>query len=284
MPEDKGGAGHVEAPIFKKVVKAGHGHHGGAWKVAYADMVTAMLALFIVLWILAQSEEVKQNVAGYFRDPVGFKDGGVASVIQGAGGAPAVIDQELAAAQAAAAAAAAAEAAERKGWSDRAEAIQAALAEIPAFEKYRGQIEMAVTPDGLRITLVESTTTPLFQVGSLDLNGEAEGLLAAIGQKLQETEHRIVIDGHTDSRPFGGANAATNWELSTGRAHTARRVLESAGVAPGRFFEVRGYADRQLYNPLDPNDSRNRRIAITLLSKDALKEKLRDGATATLLN
>jgi chemotaxis protein MotB len=282
VPEDKGGAGHVEAPIFKKVVKAGHGHHGGAWKVAYADMVTAMLALFIVLWILAQSEEVKQNVAGYFRDPVGFKEGGVPSVMPGgaAGGAPAVIDAEVIAAQAAAAAAAA----ERQAWNDRADRIQAALERIPVFERYRGQVELAVTPEGLRITLVESTSTPLFQVGSLALNGEAEALLEAIGQKLAETDHHIVLDGHTDSRPFAGANAVTNWELSTGRAHTARRVLETAGVAAGRFFEVRGYADRQLYNPLDPNDSRNRRIAITLLSRDAFKAKVRDGSTATLLN
>ncbi len=280
MPEDKGGAGHVEAPIFKKVVKAAHGHHGGAWKVAYADMVTAMLALFIVLWILAQSEEVKQNVAGYFRDPVGFKEGGVPTPIPGGqqAGMPAVIPDLAAAAQAAA------EAAERRALSDRAENIQAALERIPAFEKYRGQVELAVTPEGLRITLVESTETPLFHVGSLDLNSEAEVLLAAIGQKLAETDNHIVLDGHTDSRPFAGANAVTNWELSTGRAHTARRVLEANGVPAQRFFEVRGYADRQLYNPLDPNDSRNRRIGITLLSKDAFKAKVRDGSAAELLN
>ena len=142
MAEDTRGAGHVEAPIIIKRRKAGdHGHHGGAWKVAYADMVTALMALFIVLWILAQSDEIVQNVAGYFRDPTGFKDGGVPSIMQGghdAGRLAVFSDAQprLAAAED--------EEAEMQRWRQRAKRIRQALERLPTFDRYREQIEMAV--------------------------------------------------------------------------------------------------------------------------------------------
>jgi chemotaxis protein MotB len=273
VAEDAGGLGHAQAPIIKKVKKAAHGHHGGAWKVAYADMVTALMALFIVLWILSQSEEVRQSVAGYFRDPVGFKEGGVPTLMDGgqSAGKPSVIeesaprsvssDSEL----------------ERQIWKARAQKIVQALARLPSFEKYKEQIEVAVTPDGLRISLIESAQSPLYRVGSLELNPEAAELLETVGVQLAGLDNHLVIEGHTDARPFASGAAMTNWELSTGRAHTARTELERAGVPAGRIFEVRGFADRNLYNPLDPHDSRNRRIAITVLSGEAFEARLRLG-------
>ena len=279
MPEDYGGEGHAQAPIIKRVKKVAPGRHGGAWKVAYADLATAMMALFIVLWILAQSDEVTRNVAGYFRDPVGFTDGGQPSILQGENQeTPAVMDAPMP---------------QRRGRGTegepldqlraRAARIQAALGKIPSFSIYKDQIELAITPEGLRISLIESQETPLFQVGSTDLNPDAREFLQAIGAEISELDNHVILEGHTDSRPFGAGSDMTNWELSSGRAHSARVVLEEAGINPDRVFEVRGYADRQLYNPLDPEDSRNRRVSITLLSEEAFAERQKVGET-TILN
>ena len=279
MAEDLGGEGHAQAPIIKKIKKVAGGHHGGAWKVAYADLVTAMMALFIVLWILAQSDEVTKSVAGYFRDPVGFTDGGQASVIEGENQeTPSVIETPIP---------------QQRGrgsggeavqqWRVRASRIQVALSKVPSFSAYKDQIELAITPEGLRISLIESEETPLFRVGSTDLNQEAREFLHAIGAEISELDNHVILEGHTDSRPFGAGSGMTNWELSSGRAHSARVILEKAGINPDRVFEVRGYADRQLYNPLDPEDSRNRRVSITLLSEEAFAERQKVGET-TILN
>ncbi len=158
-------------------------------------------------------------------------------------------------------------------WHSQAREIRRALEKLPSFDKYRDQIQMAHTPEGLRINLLESNETPLFKVGSTELNDEAVALLQVIAQEVQSFDNPIVIEGHTDSRPFGTDSKMTNWDLSTGRAHTARRVLEKAGIQAQRLLEVRGFADRQLLNPANPEDSRNRRISITLLSEEALAER-----------
>jgi len=209
MPEDAGGLGHGQSPIIvKRIKKAEHGHHGGAWKVAYADMVTALMALFIVLWILSQNDEVIRAVAGYFRDPVGFKDGGVPTLVEGgtlAGDA-------------------------QSNQEDDAAEIQAALSGVQNIEDYRDQIEISLSSEGLHITLLEKTESPLFQVGGTQINPEARAILQAIAQVLAKLHHYITIEGHTDSVQFAAASGGSNWELSTGRAHTARKVLEDAGI------------------------------------------------------
>ena len=276
MPEDLGGEGHGQAPIIKRIKKVEGGHHGGAWKIALADMTTALMALFIVLWILAQSDQIKQNVAGYFRDPVGFEEGGVPSLMEGGaekatGG---VLETDIPKSS---------EGEGKQKWRDRARQIRRALEAAPAFEKYGDQIELAVTSEGLRISLIESLDTPLFRVGSVDLNPDASEFLETLGNEIQELDNHIVLEGHTDSRPFASGSTMNNWELSTGRAHTARGVLVAAGIAPSRFHAVRGFSDRQLYNPLDPEDSRNRRVSITLLSAEAYR-KQRLPVNAEVLN
>jgi chemotaxis protein MotB len=281
VPEDAGGRGNLEAPIIKKVKKEEHASHGGAWKVAYADMVTALMALFIVLWILSQSDQIKQSVAGYFRDPVGFREGGVPTIMEGGSNAGTDVLVEDPKSRAAIRAE---DDPEATAWRSRAGRIREALEQVPAFAKYRGQLELAITGEGLRISLVESQSTPLFQVGSLEMNPEAEQLLQTIGVEIRDLSHRLVIEGHTDSRPFPPGSRMTNWELSTGRAQTARRVLERQGVDPSRTFAVRGYADRKLYNPLDPEDSRNRRVSITLLSAEALERRRHDDDVQAVLN
>jgi chemotaxis protein MotB len=279
VAEDLTGA-HGQAPIIiKKVKKGGHGHHGGAWKVAYADMVTALMALFIVLWILGQSDEIVQNVAGYFRDPVGFRKGGEPSVFKGGtdAGSPTVLDIATPVHDTSVVADHDAD----NQWQERAKAIRSALARSDAFEAYEDQIELAMSPDGMRISLIESDNSPLFQPGGTRLNPDARDLLLTLSGELRRLRHFISIDGHTDNAPYtrGGLS---NWELSSGRAQEARRVLERGGVSPRRIYEVRGLADRQPYNPLDPGDSRNRRVTITMLSEEAY-DRRQAQVTSTVL-
>jgi len=266
--------GGTPAPIIiKKIRKAGHaGHHGGAWKVAYADMVTALMALFIVLWILSQSEEIVSQVAGYFRDPIGFTEGG--RVVPSApghstgdpnepdGGKPPatttpieVEDPDL-------------------RWQRQAESIRAALFQNTGLERFEDQVQIAMTPEGLSITLLETADGPLFEVGGVKLNRDAESLLQAIAGEIAKTGNFITIEGHTDSLRFSRGDN-TNWELSTGRALTARRILERAGLPERQTFEIRGLADRLLYDPLDPENSMNRRVSITLLSEAAHRDRVR---------
>ncbi len=268
--EDEGYGGKPTI-IIKRVVKGGGGHHGGAWKVAYADFVTAMMAFFLVMWILGQSEEVKDAIAGYYNDPVGFSDGGVPTPIEGSAnsGEPSVIETLTPTKDAARVK----ETRQDELWRKQAEEIKEALNKIPGFHKYENQIELALTPDGLRISLIESTANPLYRIGGTDLSDEARQLLTTIAQEFRSSEHAMMIEGHTDARPFGNSAAMSNWRLSTERANSARNLIESIGIDPMRILEVRGYADRQLYNPLDPEDSRNRRVAITLLSDEARKER-----------
>lgn len=268
MAEDTGGAHGQALIIYKKVIKGGHGHHGGAWKVAYADMVTALMALFIVLWILGQSDEVIQAVAGYFRDPVGFREGGHVSVLESGGassGEMVILDDDTPGAEKKQVE----EGEKQELWREHARELQLEMAAADNFDRFKDQIELSLSPEGLRIGLVETNESPLFEVGGTRLKPEATGILRAIGKVPSSLHNHITIEGHTDSRPFLARDGTTNWELSTGRAHTARRVLERSGIASQRMFEVRGLANRMLYNPLDPEDSRNRRIAITVLSDEA---------------
>jgi chemotaxis protein MotB len=261
MPEDAGGEGHAQGPIFKKVKKIEGGHHGGAWKVAYADFVTAMMALFIVLWILGQTDDVKQKVAGYFRDPVGFLIESEVDSISNSASEGESLDQL---------------------WRERAERIRGALRGLPSFSNYENQIELAITPEGLRISLIESEDTPLYQLGSTDLNPDATAFLETIANQIRELDNHIIIEGHTDSRPFAPGSEMDNWALSTGRSNTTREFLKEAGIDASRFYEVRGLADRQLYNPLDPLDSRNRRVSITLLSEAAYETRQQIGKTTII--
>jgi chemotaxis protein MotB len=269
VAEDSAGV-HGQAPlIIKKKKVDGHGgHHGGAWKVAYADMVTALMALFIVLWIMNSSEEIKQSVAHHFSpEAVGFKDGGMPSLQQGAGSG-----NQLSILEDAPARGADSKAAEQRMLAKATE-IRNAIDKLPSFDRYREQFEVSVTPEGLRINLLESESTPLFQRGGTELNVEAVEILTTLGREIKKTGNSIVIEGHTDSTPFSSSSMKTNWDLSTGRAHTARLVFAQAGVPEGKLLEVRGFADRQLYNPLDPEDSRNRRVSITLLSEETLEAR-----------
>jgi chemotaxis protein MotB len=273
------------APIIvKRVRKGGHGHHGGAWKVAYADMVTALMALFIVLWILGQSVEVRQAVSGYFNDPAGFNESAAHTLEGGRESSSLSLEPDTpppppprteADAPTPGTSIGEGRSPERR-WREAAEAIRDALEATPQYERFRDQIELSITPEGLRVSLIDSPESPLFQGGANDLDPSARELFETLGTQLSRLPNQVVLEGHTDASGFSQNPEMTNWELSTGRAHAARRALLGGGMHEARVVEVRGYADRQLYNPLDPDDTRNRRVSITLLSEEAVeaREKL----------
>ena len=258
--------------IIIRKKKGGHAaHHGGAWKVAYADFVTAMMAFFLVMWLVAQSKDVKANIAGYFRDPGlfdyqksnGLLPGGTPGVEAGhapdPGGKPDLGGKPDRAAQQK----------EQQLLAAAAEHIRQGLVKVPEFKTLRDQIEFTVTSEGLRIELVERSGSSFFDSGSALLRGESERMLTVIAGELGKLANDIVVEGHTDSRPYSSGERYGNWELSSDRANAARRVMEGHGLGRKQLRTVRGFADTQLHFPTDPLDSRNRRISIVVRSQAA---------------
>jgi chemotaxis protein MotB len=242
--------------IVKKKKAAHHGHHGGAWKVAYADFVTAMMAFFLVMWLVGQSKEVKSAVAGYFRNPGIFdqekSDGPIA-------GGSLKVDPE--AAPAPPESAPALLAAERAALEETASRIRQRL-DTPDLRALGRQIEITITRDGLRIELLDAEQQTFFASGSAALAAGTERVLAVIARELGSLKNSIVIEGHTDSRPYATTDLYSNWELSADRANAARRVMERSGLQAGQVRGVRGYADRQLRVADVPLDPRNRRVSV----------------------
>jgi len=231
--------------IIKK--KGGHGgHHGGAWKVAYADFVTAMMALFIVLWLLNSSVEVQKAVAGYFRDPRGSsKKMGTA---MGGNGDSITID--------------------RKNLSQLKDKLQQAIKQTPKFDKIKNNVEMTVTGEGLRIELLENAGGTFFDSGQAKPTETAIKLLDELAQELGRMPNSVLIEGHTDSKPYSGNGEYSNWELSADRANAARKVMQEDGLRPDQVAQIRGYADQQLRLPAKPEDPSNRRISIIVRYTD----------------
>src|SRR5579863_5700490 len=225
--------------ILKK--KAGHGgHHGGAWKVAYADFVTAMMALFIVLWLLNSSKQIQEAVAGYFKDPTGTSKK-VGSNMQGAGENFVLT---------------------RDNMPRLKEQLQQAMRQMSDFETLKSHIEMTVTAEGLRIELSESASGTFFDTGGSKLRTDGADLIAALAQELGKLPNKLSIEGHTDSQPYAPSATYGNWELSSDRANAARRVMQSHGIRPDQITQVRGFADQRLRKPDAPLDPCNRRISL----------------------
>ena len=232
--------------IVKK--KKGHGgHHGGAWKVAYADFVTAMMALFIVLWIVGQSSSAKQAISMYFTDPGVFESGRGGGILDGSSGsAPSPTSNA---------------AIEIEKLKAEAKKIEDAIASTPEFDKFKDKIQITVAKEGLRIELVENSTGLFFDVGSAQIKPETVKLLKLVAQEVGRLKNNIMIEGYTDARPYVGKDYS-NWELSTDRANTARRILEENGVRQDQVLQVRGFADRNLKHPDQPMEAANRRVSI----------------------
>ncbi len=252
--------------IIKKKRGGHHGHHGGAWKVAYADFVTAMMAFFLVMWLVSQSQEVKQNVAGYFRDPGVFEHERSNGML--AGGTPGMEPGRSPEAMTPKPDPSAT-VREKQSLETAAEQIRKQLENAPNIATLRDQIEFTFTAEGLRIELVERSGSSFFDSGSAMLRGESVRILAIIAAELQTLPNDIALEGHTDSRPYASGNGYGNWELSADRANAARRVMQSNGIKAEQVTTVRGFADRQLHLPAEPLDPRNRRVSIVVRSQAA---------------
>jgi chemotaxis protein MotB len=252
----KSGGSHQPVVIVKKQAHGKHGHHGGAWKVAYADFVTAMMAFFLVMWIVGQSEDVKAGVASYFRDPQAFESGsgllpGAESGLTG-GGASVQPASDVESATAA--------------LERAAEQLRQRLAALPEFEQLQERVDVTVTDEGLRIELREAPDDGFFASGSARVKPVTVPLLQVIADQLATLPNKVAVEGHTDSVPYsaGTGPGYTNWELSADRANSARRVLEAAGLRADQIEAIRGFADTRLRTPGSPTDPGNRRISIVV--------------------
>lgn len=229
-------------PIIVIKKKSGHGgHHGGAWKVAYADFVTAMMSLFIVLWLMNQSVQIKKAVAGYFNDPKG-----TASLLGTtmAGNGVAVTTEP------------------NDNLQKLKEKLEAEIKAKKELEKLSKQIEITITPEGLRIELLETKNGTFYQSGSARLSESGQELLALLAAALKTLPNQLLIEGHTDAAQYSTDANYSNWELSADRANAARRLLQENGVRKDQVTQVRGYADQMLRVKNNPYDPSNRRISI----------------------
>ena len=228
-------------PIIVIKKKGGHGgHHGGAWKVAYADFVTAMMALFIVLWLTNSSKPIQLAVSGYFKDPSGTGSK-LGSSMTGSGETLQVSKQDMAKLK---------------------EELQKSIEKMNDLEKLKKNIEMTVTTEGLRIELLESEKGTFFDSGSPTLNKSGQEIVALLAVELAKVPNHISVEGHTDAKPFTGKSSYSNWELSADRANAARRLMQESGLRSDQVSQVRGFADQRLRNVKDPLDPANRRISI----------------------
>jgi chemotaxis protein MotB len=240
LPDDEG----MFAEIRHHQESAGHSG-GGAWKVAYADFVTALMALFIVLWLMNSSQKVKASVSGYFKDPRGFTHALGAG--PGSAGEGVVVH--------------------RNNIEQIRKQLEQALREMPEFGKLGDNVKFSVTGEGLRIDLLENEQGMFFVSGSSAPTVAGENLLHVLAHELTLLPNELVIEGHTDATPFRKAlptEGYSNWELAADRANAARRLLSGFGIRQQQIVEMRGFADHKPFNEQDPYDARNRRISVVV--------------------
>jgi len=234
-------SGHKETPIIivrKRAAEHGD-EHGGAWKVAYADFVTAMMALFIVLWLLSASEKVQKAVGGYFLDPTG-KGRQTGTTTAGTGETLLLNRLDL---------------------QHLKEKLEEAMKQIPALQHLEKQIKITLTTEGLRVDLIETERGLFFENGNPKPTEAGQALLKILAAELVKLPNKVAVEGHTDSTPYGRPDYS-NWELSADRANAARRILEESGLDDTRISQVRGFADQRLLKKEDPTNPSNRRISI----------------------
>ena len=278
--------------IVKKVIDDGHGgHHGGAWKVAYADFVTAMMAFFLLMWLLgATSEKQRKSIADYFSPTlIEFKQNSAGS--NGLFGGSSIIDKDNYPHKAAQTGTrsltipadstggtnvgtgpkgtlkdkAAIQAADQQNFEKMKRTLTRAMAQSPQLKKLAQHIRFLRTRDGLRIDLIDDADYSMFALGTTQLVPEASRLIGMIADSIKGTDNPIMIRGHTDALGYGNPLEYNNWMLSSGRAEATRRRLFDAGVPEKRFYRIEGVADREPIIEKNPADPRNRRVAITLL-------------------
>lgn len=231
---------HDSVILIKKRRVSHGGHHGGAWKVAYADFVTALMSLFIVLWLTSSSDTVRKSVASYFNDPLGTST--LMGTNRNGSGHALPLD--------------------RNGMQKLKEQLLDAARQMPNFDRLKNQVEITAEQDGLRIELLEQPGGTFFKLGSAQPTPALRDFLKAISPELGKLPNKISIEGHTDSVPYSDKSLYSNWELSTDRANAARRLMQSSGIGAAQVAEVRGFADQLPRTPDRPQDPSNRRITL----------------------
>ncbi|KTD80510.1 flagellar motor protein MotB [Legionella waltersii] len=285
--EKKDKAHDALPPIIKKIKKGGHGHHGGAWKIAYADFVTAMMAFFLLMWLVASLNKAqKAGIAEYFRQPMkvalfgGNSTGNRKDVVAGGGpniedtdgqvtatNKPLKSDEKIAS-----------ETKTEEGSSDELKKLEQLKSEInlsmekdPSLAGLKKQLLMDVVSEGLRIQLIDNQKKPMFDVGSDQINPEIEPILANLAKLLNSVPNKITIQGHTDASPYDNPQELeyTNWELSTQRANAARRALIKLGMDENKVMTITGFSSTILLDKNNPYNPENRRISIIVMKKGA---------------
>ena len=272
--------------IIKRVKKGGHGAHGGAWKIAYADFVTAMMAFFLLMWLLGSTTDGdKKGIADYFASPLkiallegGSGAGDASSVVKGGGqdltrtsgqvkrgdieAKRATVNlQALKAEQIRA---------EVARLQELKRHVEEKIAVNPKLAAMKSQLRLDMTPDGLRIQIVDAANRPMFALGSAEVQPYMRDLLRDIGSVLAEVPNRLTLEGHTDAAPYaGGERGYSNWELSADRANASRRELVAGGLPDDRTLRVQGLAASSLFDPKDPLAPTNRRISIIVMNREA---------------
>jgi chemotaxis protein MotB len=282
--------------VVKRIKKGGGGHHGGAWKIAYADFVTAMMAFFLLMWLLGSTTKGDlKGIADYFQTPLkvalfgGSGSGDSSSVIQG-GGADLTstygqvkkgeteadrktinlqrLKQEF-------------ERMEKQKLESLKGELEALIEATPALKQFKNQLLLDLTTEGLRIQIVDEKNRPMFDSASSELKPYTRDILRDIGKALNGVDNRISLSGHTDATPYaGGDRGFGNWELSTNRANASRRELVVGGMAEAKMIRVVGLSSTVLYDKEDPYSPSNRRISIVVLNKRTEEAILRDGNVA----
>ncbi|RMD00703.1 motility protein MotB [Aquitalea palustris] len=272
--------------IVKRIKKGGHGHHGGAWKIAYADFVTAMMAFFLLMWLLGSASQGTLNgIAEYFKTPLkvamsgGDGAGDATSVVKGGGNDltkkagqvnKSTKEQER-------------KVMEKQALDKLQQKIQSSVEQSQVLKDYKNQMKLEMTPEGLKIQIVDEQNRPMFDSGSSRMLPHTRELLQQLAQQLNQLPNRISISGHTDATPFGNGQAGySNWELSADRANTARRELVAGGLQEDKVMRVVGVAAA---NPLIKSNvfsPENRRITIVVLNQEAEQAILNDGVKPPL--
>ena len=290
-----GDAKRLQPIIVKKIKKGSHAAHGGAWKIAYADFVTAMMAFFLLMWLLGStSEGDKKGIADYFQSPLkvallngGSGSGDSSSLLKGGGQdltrssgqvkrGDVTAPRNTINLQALRQEQRAAEASQLQALSQQ---VAAEFKNNEKLAKYAAQIKLDMTRDGLRIQIVDALARPMFDSGSALVKPGLRELLRVIGGVLAEVPNRLTVEGHTDALPFaGGDRGYSNWELSADRANASRRELVAGGLTEQRVLRVIGLASSQPFDHQNPNEPQSRRIAIIVMNRDAEERFYRPAA------
>jgi chemotaxis protein MotB len=254
--------------IVKKIIDGGHGgHHGGAWKVAYADFVTAMMAFFLLMWLLgATTEKQRKSIADYFAPTLVQKKEGSAGGNALLQGDSAIAKDNLASSASGTGSRVIPPSREqdRIKFKDIARALSVRMESSEAMKRLMKNIRFTETREGLRIDIVDEAEFSMFRVGTDQLLPDARALVTEVAKVARDVPNDLIVRGHTDALPYAAGGAMNNWRLSTARAEATRQALVLSGVGQGRFARIEGVADREPFNPADRLDPKNRRMSITL--------------------